>query len=47
MPFKAGSTLEVIYNPVAGCGDNGRTPVSMYNPQWAQILPNVCRTTGQ
>ena len=46
MPFRAGSTLEVIFNPAAGCGDNNRTPVSMYNPQWAQILPNVCRTTG-
>ncbi len=46
MPFKAGSRLEVIFNPAAGCGDNGRTPVSMYNPQWARILPNVCNTTG-
>jgi hypothetical protein len=46
MPFKTGSRLEVIFNPDAGCGDNGRTPVSMYNPQWARIQANVCNTTG-
>lgn len=46
MPFKAGSRLEVIYNPVTNCGDNGRTPVTMYNSQWARILPNVCNTAG-
>jgi hypothetical protein len=46
MPFKTGSRLEVIFNPDSGCGDNARTPVNMYNPQWAQILANVCRTTG-
>jgi hypothetical protein len=46
MPFKSGSRLDVIYNPVTNCGDNGRTPVSMYNSQWARILPNVCNTAG-
>jgi len=46
MPFKAGSRLDVIFNPAPGCGDNARVPVGMYNPQWAQILANVCRTTG-
>lgn len=46
MPFKAGSRLEVKFNPASGCGDNARTEVNMYNSQWAQILANVCRTTG-
>jgi hypothetical protein len=47
MPFKVGSRLEVIFNPASRCGDNARTPVSMYNPQWARILPDICNTTGQ
>ena len=46
MPFKVGSRLEVIFNPASRCGDNARTPVSMYNPDWARILPDVCNTNG-
>lgn len=46
MPFMAGSRLDVIYNPVTNCGDNARTPVSMYNRDWARILANVCNTAG-
>lgn len=46
MPFKTGSRLEVIFNPDHRCGDNGRIPVSMYNPDWARIQANVCNTTG-
>ncbi len=47
MPFKAGSKLEVEFNPASNCGDNARTPVNMYNTDWARIQPNVCNTTGQ
>jgi len=46
MPFKVGSRLEVKFNPASGCGDNARTEVNMYNPDWARILPDVCNTNG-
>ncbi|NBQ53314.1 MAG: hypothetical protein EBU49_07030 [Proteobacteria bacterium] len=46
MPFKAGSRLEVIFNPASRCGDNARAEVRMNNPDWARILPNVCNTQG-
>ena len=47
IPFKAGSVLDVTFKPVAGCGDNNRVWVGMYNPQWSRLLPGQCNTTGR
>ena len=46
MPFKAGSKLEVKFNPASQCGDNGRTEVEMYNTHWALIRVDFCNTNG-
>jgi hypothetical protein len=47
MPFKAGSKLEVKYNPDAACGDNARTEVAMGNTDWAKVTAENCNQTGK
>jgi|GEM_PF-3151701 len=47
MPFKAGSKLDVKYNPVENCGDNARTEVAMGNKDWAKVTADNCNQTGK
>ena len=47
IPFKAGSVLNIQFNPISRCGDNNRVWVNMYNKDWAQLLVNECKTTGR
>ena len=47
MPFRAGSKLEVKYNPDASCGDNARTEVAMGNTDWAKVTADNCNQTGK